>query len=189
MNFGIFVNWLGSTLCIIWQPSAKSCYKSTRCESTTTFSFFRQFHYILFLFIFHISHLVMSVLIWFFLQSNFSKNEHFLSRYPHIRVFRKIWRVLFSCNTRFEIGPFALLWTIWVSWFTFKILNIFYKYIHTLQWHVILDQDVIYILLFFRHCMSFPEKMYHIFDLIMLMLFTVRNCVVAHRQISNWCHF
>ena len=87
MNFGIFVNWLGSTLCIIWQPSAKSCYKSTRCESTTTFSFFRQFHYILFLFIFHISHLVMSVLIWFFLQSNFSKNEHFLSPDTHTYVF------------------------------------------------------------------------------------------------------
>ena len=24
-------------------------------------------------------------------------------------VFRKIWRALFSCNTRFEIRPFALL--------------------------------------------------------------------------------
>ena len=28
-------------------------------------------------------------------------------------VFRKIWRALFSRNTRFEIRPFALLSTIW----------------------------------------------------------------------------
>ena len=27
-------------------------------------------------------------------------------------IFRKIWRALFSCNTRFEIRPFALLPTI-----------------------------------------------------------------------------
>ena len=27
-------------------------------------------------------------------------------------VFRNIWRALFSCNTRFEIHPFALLLTI-----------------------------------------------------------------------------
>ena len=49
---------------------------------------------------------------------NFPKNEHFLS--PNTQtyvcvpgrnmfVFQKIWRALFSCNTRFEIRSIALL--------------------------------------------------------------------------------
>ena len=51
---------------------------------------------------------------------NFPKNEHFepLDTHRLVRVrirkvrnvsFRKIWRALFSCNTRFQIHPFALL--------------------------------------------------------------------------------
>ena len=31
-------------------------------------------------------------------------------------VFREIWRALFSCNTRFEIRPFALLPMICTTW-------------------------------------------------------------------------
>ena len=49
---------------------------------------------------------------------DFPKNEHILSPGKHtcVRIrrkemflFRKIWRVFFSCNTRFEIRPFAVL--------------------------------------------------------------------------------
>ena len=49
---------------------------------------------------------------------DFPKNEHILSPDKHtcVRIrrkemflFRKIWRVLFSCNTRFEIRPFTVL--------------------------------------------------------------------------------
>ena len=52
---------------------------------------------------------------------NFPKNKHFSPPDTHTRVrmrgkeilvFRKIWRALFSCNTRFRIRPFALLPTI-----------------------------------------------------------------------------
>ena len=50
---------------------------------------------------------------------NFPKNEYLLPPDTHtcvcvsegkkMFVFRKIWRALFSCNTRFEIRHFALL--------------------------------------------------------------------------------
>ena len=53
---------------------------------------------------------------------NFPKNEHFsspdtqtyvcVSGGKKMFVFRKIWRALFSCNTRFEIRSFALLPTV-----------------------------------------------------------------------------
>ena len=48
------------------------------------------------------------------------KNKHSLPRYAHVRVsirgyemfvYHKIWCALFSCNTRFDIHPFALLST------------------------------------------------------------------------------
>ena len=52
-------------------------------------------------------------------HTTFSEKRKFLTpRYAHARVcirgvrnalFRKIWRALFSCKTRFEIRPFALL--------------------------------------------------------------------------------
>ena len=54
-------------------------------------------------------------------RTNFPKNEHFLppdtpacAYHQGVRNvrFRKIWRALFSCNTRFEIQTSALLPTI-----------------------------------------------------------------------------
>ena len=60
--------------------------------------------------------------------------------YPLIRgwemfVFRKIWRALFSCNTRFEIRPFALLPTNCSTaiYLTLKIQNIYAKVILIFQ--------------------------------------------------------
>ena len=53
---------------------------------------------------------------------NFSKRKHFLPSDAHtyecaqgirnVYFFWKIWRALFSCNTSFEILPFAVLLTI-----------------------------------------------------------------------------
>ena len=40
---------------------------------------------------------------------NFLKNEHFLPPDTNMYVFQKIWRALFSWNTRLEITLFALL--------------------------------------------------------------------------------
>ena len=40
---------------------------------------------------------------------NFLKNEHFLPPDANMDVFQKIWRALFSWNTRLEITLFALL--------------------------------------------------------------------------------
>ena len=40
---------------------------------------------------------------------NFPKKKHFLSPWYELFVFWKIWRALFSCNTRFEIHPFGFL--------------------------------------------------------------------------------
>ena len=39
----------------------------------------------------------------------FRKNEHFLPPDSHTFVFRKIWRALFSWNTRFWDSPFCLI--------------------------------------------------------------------------------
>ena len=36
-------------------------------------------------------------------------------------VFQKVWWALFSCNTRFEIGPFALLTKIFPLNIGFKL--------------------------------------------------------------------
>ena len=60
-------------------------------------------------------------------HAKFSEKRKFLTPwYTHVRiggqkmfVFRKIWRALFSCNTRFEIRPFALLPPI--LWTTFPL--------------------------------------------------------------------
>ena len=44
-------------------------------------------------------------------------------------VFRKIWRALFSSNTRFDIRPFALLPTILINvFFDFYTVNVIRKY-------------------------------------------------------------
>ena len=52
-------------------------------------------------------------------HAKFSENENFLPPDRHtglkILIFRKIWRALFSCNTRFEIHLFVLLSTISAS--------------------------------------------------------------------------
>ena len=43
-------------------------------------------------------------------HAKFSKKQTFLTPwYAQVPVFQKIWRALFSWNTRFEIRPFALL--------------------------------------------------------------------------------
>ena len=42
-------------------------------------------------------------------------------------VFRKIWRALFSCNTRFEIRPFAILPTIWFNVNSIHVNSIHFK--------------------------------------------------------------
>ena len=52
-------------------------------------------------------------------HAKFSENENFLPPDRHtglkILIFRKIWRALFSYNTRFEIHLFVLLSTISAS--------------------------------------------------------------------------
>ena len=48
-------------------------------------------------------------------------------------VFRKIWRALFSWNTRFEIRPFVLLPTCW--WMKLKQkLSVWWESCHLLNW-------------------------------------------------------
>ena len=86
-------------------------------------------------------------------QANFfPKNEHFLipDRTQGVRnvCFQKIWRVLLSCNSRFEICTFTLLWLFYVplfvpdadNWFAdclaYSALNRWmYIYMITLVWN------------------------------------------------------
>ena len=59
--------------------------------------------------------------------------------------FRKIWRALFSCNTHFEIHPFALLLAMcsFLSGFFRKLVKSNWYYSHKLFWQVILVKHFI----------------------------------------------
>ena len=59
--------------------------------------------------------------------------------YPLIRgwemfVFRKIWRALFSCNTRFEIRPFALLPKKCQNFHTIGRMRLFFQWRDRTMW-------------------------------------------------------
>ena len=54
-------------------------------------------------------------------MSNFLKNEHVHISREEMFFFRKIWRALFSWNTRFEIRPFTLLPTKYASIYSYNL--------------------------------------------------------------------
>ena len=93
-------------------------------------------------------------------HAKFPKNEHFLPPDTHTYecvsegfVFRKIWRALFSWNTRFEIRPFALLPANFrflnhflLSWFGFN----YYRFLSPFPITVVGDLTILCLLSIFN---------------------------------------
>ena len=81
---------------------------------------------------------------------NYPKNEHFLPPdTQELFVFRKIWRALFSWNTRFEIRPFALLLVTTLILFNLSAQNLLIIIFHILSSFNYIQLNIITPLVFF----------------------------------------
>ena len=89
--------------------------------------------------------------------SNFLKNEHFLPPDTHtFSFFWKIWRALFSWNTRFEIRPSALLSVMFQLPLnlSFKLARIFRKKI-SISFSIFLQMHTFFLFIFFNECVNY----------------------------------
>ena len=98
--------------------------------------------------------------------SNFLKNEHFLPPDTHtFSFFWKIWRALFSWNTRFEIRPSALLSVMFQLPLnlSFKLARIFRKKI-SISFSIFLQMHTFFYSFFSTNVLIIADENTHAFD-------------------------